>query len=81
MKAYIIKMTIEVIEPMIQRGIIFQAGATINRLHDITQHVTNFQSYWIDQPYHFFVIDVEDMPVMNNPVVHQIYKKETFKMV
>lgn len=78
MKAYIVKMSFESIEPMIWRKVILPAGATFNRLHETIQRVTNFQSFFIDEPYHFFDIKVDGLLVTNNPMMHEEYGKSTF---
>ena len=44
MKAYIIKIELQNTKPLIWRKVIMPAGATFNRLHDVIQTVTNFQS-------------------------------------
>lgn len=43
-KSYIIKIELIGSEPLIWRRVIMPAGATFNRLHDVIQNVTNFQS-------------------------------------
>ncbi|CAM3229538.1 plasmid pRiA4b ORF-3 family protein [Filibacter tadaridae] len=75
MKAYIVKLTFEGIEPVIWRRVILPADATFNRLHELIQRVTNFQSEWMDEPYHFFEIRVDDLLVTNTPVVLEETKK------
>ena len=42
MKAYILKLTFEDIEPVVWRRVVLPAGATFNRLHELIQRVTNF---------------------------------------
>ncbi|MDW0116100.1 SEC-C metal-binding domain-containing protein [Sporosarcina thermotolerans] len=76
MKAYIVKLTFEDIDPPIWRRIILPAGATFNRLHEMIQYVTNFQSRFIDEPYHYFDIEVDGLFITNNPFTHEEYKKE-----
>ena len=56
------------------------AGATFNRLHDVIQNVTNFQSGYPNSGYHLFEFDLskENMIVTNNEeayLEHQHYKK------
>ena len=75
MKAYIVNLTFEDIEPVIWRKVIFPAGASFNRLHQLIQMVTNFQSEWIDEPYHFFSVTVDGLYITNNPIMHEDYKK------
>ena len=75
MKAYIVKLTFEDIEPPIWRRVILPAGATFNRLHEMIQNVTNFQSKYIDEPYHYFDIEVDGLFITNNPLIHEEYKK------
>ena len=78
LKAYIVRLSFEDIEPEIWRRVILPAGATFNRLHEIIQRVTNFQSYFIDQPYHFFDFEVGTQLVSNNPHMHEEYGKTGF---
>ena len=56
------------------------AGASFNRLHDVIQNVTNFQSGYPSSGYHLFEFDLskENMIVTNNEeayLEHQHYKK------
>ncbi|MCG7344144.1 plasmid pRiA4b ORF-3 family protein [Sporosarcina sp. ACRSL] len=75
MKAYIVKLTFEEIDPPIWRRVIMPAGATFNRLHEMIQKVTNFQSKWIDEPYHYFNVEVDGLFITNNPLMHEEYQK------
>lgn len=80
MKAYIIKIELEESDPLIWRRFIMPAGATFNRLHDVIQNVTNFQSGYPSLGYHLFEFDLakENMIVTNNEeayLEHQHYKK------
>lgn len=68
-------MTFEQMEPKIWRRVILPAGATFNRLHEIIQRVTNFQSFFMDEPYHFFEMEVDGMLVTNNDAMHEEYGK------
>ncbi|MDN4608081.1 plasmid pRiA4b ORF-3 family protein [Sporosarcina highlanderae] len=76
MKAFIVKLTFEDIDPLIWRRVILPAGATFNRLHEMIQYVTNFQSRYMDEPYHYFDIEVDGLFITNNPYTHEEYKKE-----
>lgn len=75
MKAYIVRLVFESIEPEIWRRVILPAGATFNRLHEIIQRTTNFQSYYIDEPYHFYDVEIDDVLVANNPHMHEEFGK------
>ncbi|MFS0689327.1 SEC-C metal-binding domain-containing protein [Sporosarcina sp. 179-K 8C2 HS] len=76
MKAFIVKLTFEDIEPRIWRRVVMPADATFNRLHEMIQNVTNFQSKFIDEPYHYFNIEVDGLFITNNPSIHDEYKKD-----
>lgn len=76
MKAYIVKLTFENIEPAVWRRVILPAGATFNRLHETIQYVTNFQSEI--EPYHSFGFSVEDLFITNNEGIIEEYKKQKF---
>ncbi|MBK3496252.1 SEC-C domain-containing protein [Viridibacillus sp. YIM B01967] len=78
MKAYIVKLTFEDIEPAVWRRVIMPAGATFNRLHEMIQHVTNFQSYWTDMAVHSFGVELEDSYVTDNVAMHEEYKKSKY---
>lgn len=75
MKAYILTITFKDIEPAIWRKVVMPAGATFNRLHEMIQNVTNFQSEWIDEPYHFFEFVIDHEIITNNPVTLEDFKK------
>ncbi|MDW0108778.1 plasmid pRiA4b ORF-3 family protein [Sporosarcina aquimarina] len=66
MKSYILKLTMIDVEPAVWRRVIMPAGATFNRLHETIQRVTNFESYNVDEPYHFFEVVVDDVCITNN---------------
>lgn len=76
MKAYIIKLAFEDIQPEVWRRVIMPAGATFNRLHETIQHVTNFQSR--EEPYHYFAIGAGDLLITNNEVLLEEYKGKKF---
>ena len=71
MKAYILKLTFEDIEPTVWRRVILPAGATFNRLHELIQNVTNFQSEWADTAIHSFAIELEDIFITDNDGIHE----------
>jgi hypothetical protein len=80
MKAYIIRIELEESNPVIWRRVILPAGATYNRLHDIVQNVTNFQSGYPNSGYHLFECDlIEVNKIVTNDqemyLEHQYYKK------
>ncbi|ABR46467.1 plasmid pRiA4b ORF-3 family protein [Alkaliphilus metalliredigens QYMF] len=79
-KSYIIRIELEKSNPLIWRRVIMPAGATFNRLHDVIQNVTNFQSGYPSSGYHLFEFDLteENMLVTNDEqayLEHQHYKK------
>lgn len=76
MKAYILKLTFEYLEPSVWRRVILPAEATFNRLHETIQYVTNFQSKL--SPYHFFGIGIDDNFITNNPAIIEEYKGQKF---
>lgn len=76
MKAYILKLTFEYIEPLVWRRVILPAGATFNRLHETIQYVTNFQSRM--SPYHYFGIEIEDNFITNNEAILEEYKGKKY---
>jgi len=76
MKAYIVKLTFKDIRPPIWRRVVLPAGATFNRLHEMIQNVTNFQSKFIDEPYHYFDVAVDGLFISNNPMIHEEYGKK-----
>ncbi|WP_203363642.1 plasmid pRiA4b ORF-3 family protein [Bacillus sp. REN10] len=67
MKAYIIKLTFEDVEPVVWRRVVLPADATFHRLHETIQHVTNFQSEL--EPYHSFGVEIGEWFVTNNEVL------------
>lgn len=80
MKAYIIKIELEESNPLIWRRVIIPAGVTFNRLHDIIQNVTNFQSGYPNRDYHLFEFELieESMVVTNDEqryLEHHHYKR------
>lgn len=78
MKSYIIKIELIGSDPLIWRRVIMPAGATFNKLHEIIQKVTNFQSGYIYEVYHLFEFDLGDLIVTNDEeayLEHQHYKK------
>lgn len=72
LKAYIVKLIFEDIQPEVWRRIVLPAGATFNRLHETIQHVTNFQSEL--EPYHYFGIEIENLFITNNERLLEDYK-------
>jgi hypothetical protein len=61
MKSYIIRIELEESYPLIWRKVIMPAGATFNRLHDVIQGVTNFQSgYPCIRPLHLFEFNLKE---------------------
>lgn len=78
MKSYIIKIELQDSKPLIWRRVIMPAGATFNRLHDIIQNVTNFQSGYPGGGYHLYEFDLTDKIVTDNQEAydeHQHYVK------
>lgn len=77
MKSYIINIELIDSDPLIWRKVILPAGATFNRLNDVIQNITNFQSGYPHEPYHLFEFDLGDLIVTNNEEAyldHQHYK-------
>ncbi|GEM_PF-462041 len=68
MKSYILTFTMLDMPHPVWRRVIMPEGATFNRLHSVIQHVTNFQSYYTDTPYHFFEINVDGLCITDNPI-------------
>lgn len=61
MKSYIIRIELKKSNPLIWRRVIMPACVTFNRLHDVIQGVTNFQSgYPCIRPLHLFEFDLKD---------------------
>ncbi|MDO9566556.1 MAG: plasmid pRiA4b ORF-3 family protein [Candidatus Desulfaltia sp.] len=73
MKAYIIKIKLKHSDPLIWRRVIMPAGATFNRLHDVIQTVTNFQSGYPAGDYHLYEFDLqeENIRVTNDEEAYQ----------
>ncbi len=63
MKAYIIKVELIGSDPLVWRRVIMPAGATFNRLHDVIQAVTNFQSGYPYEDYHLYEFDLEKVNI------------------
>ncbi|MBU4349364.1 plasmid pRiA4b ORF-3 family protein, partial [bacterium] len=59
MKSYIIKIELQNSDPLIWRKVIMPAGATYNRLHDVIQSLTNFQSGYSIGDYHLYEFDLK----------------------
>ncbi|QFG01240.1 hypothetical protein PB01_17635 [Psychrobacillus glaciei] len=76
MKAYILKLTFEDINPLVWRRVILPAGATFNRLHETIQYATNFQSEI--SPYHSFGVEIEDNFITNNEAILDEYKGKKY---
>jgi len=76
MKAYIIKIELEESNPLIWRRVIMPADATFNRLHDIIQNATNFQSGYPYDGYHLFEFDLskENVIVTNSLEAYEEHK-------
>ena len=76
MKAYIITIELKHSDPLIWRRIIMPAGITFNRLHDVIQTVTNFQSGYPDGDYHLYEFDLqeENIRVTNDEEAYQEYR-------
>lgn len=72
MKAYIVTIAFEELEPKVWRKVILPAGASFKRLHEIIQQVTNFD----DQ--HTYTFELEDVYITNNEVILDEYKKKLF---
>ncbi|MRH41109.1 plasmid pRiA4b ORF-3 family protein [Aquibacillus halophilus] len=85
MKAYQIKIELLDSDPLIWRRVIMPAAATFNRLNDVIQITTNFQSGYTYEPYHLFEFDIreENLVVSNNEEAYQENKayKEMYKKV
>ena len=74
MKSYIVNITMVHVEPAVRRRVIMPAGATFNRLHEMIQQMTNFESYFTDRPYHFFEVEVDGLCITDNPVQREELK-------
>lgn len=75
MKSYIINIELIGSDPIIWRKVILPAGATFNRLNDIIQNVTNFQSGYPNLPYHLFEFDLGNLIVTNYIVFSNSLKR------
>lgn len=73
MKAYIIRIELKHSDPLIWRKVIMPAGATFNRLHDVIQKVTNFQSGYPFGDYHLYAFELrkENIRVTNDDEAYQ----------
>lgn len=73
MKAYIIIAKLKYSDPLIWRRVIMPAGATFNRLHEVIQTVTNFQSGNPNGDYHLYAFELrqEDIMVTNDEEAYQ----------
>ncbi|MTI67216.1 MAG: plasmid pRiA4b ORF-3 family protein [Firmicutes bacterium] len=76
MKAYQIKISLIGSNPLIWRRVIMPAFATFNRLNDIIQNVTNFESGYPYEPCHLFQFDLykENMKVTNDDEAYREHK-------
>lgn len=76
MKAYQIKIVLTHTDPLIWRRVIMPAGATFNRLHDVIQTVTNFQSGYPVDFYHLFEFELtkDNIRVTNDEEAYQEHK-------
>lgn len=72
MKAYIVNITFQQTVPGIWRRIIIPAGATFKRMHDIIQHVTNFQDS------HSYAFEVDGLFITNNDAILEEYKGKIY---
>lgn len=71
MKAYIIKIEMQDITPLIWRRVIMPADATFKRFHDVIQHTTNFQDYHL---YQFDLSELENMFITNDEEAYLEHK-------
>lgn len=76
MKAYIVNVLFQGLQPIVSRRVILPANATFNRLHETIQHVTNFQSRL--EPYHCFAFKVDELFITNNEEILSEYKGKLF---
>jgi hypothetical protein len=76
MKAYIVKIELEGTSPLVWRKVIIPANATFNRLHDVIQNVTNFQSGYPYDAYHLYAFDLseENIVVTNDQEAYEAHK-------
>lgn len=78
MKAYILRIELLDSNPTIWRRVIMPAGATFNRLNDVIQNVSNFESGYPYEARHLFQFNLDNLLVTNNEEAyreHQHYKK------
>ena len=64
MKSYITKIELQDSEPLVWRRVIMPADATFNRLHDVIQTVTNFQSGYPHGDYHLYEFDLKEQNII-----------------
>lgn len=74
MKAYIINIELVDSDPLIWRQVILPADATLNRLQDVIQNVTNFKSGYPYPGYHLFEFDLGDLIVTNDREAYEEHK-------
>lgn len=76
MKAYKITISFTDSTPTIWRSVIMPADATFNRLHDIIQNTTNFQSGYPYDPIHLFEFPLpeENIRVTNDDEAYEAHK-------
>ncbi|MEK3976748.1 SEC-C metal-binding domain-containing protein [Psychrobacillus sp. FSL K6-1267] len=77
MKAYILKLSFEHVDPKVWRRVVLPADATFNRLHETIQYVTNFRSMM--EPYHSFAIETNDKYITNDEEIIQKYKGKKYE--
>jgi len=79
MKAYKIKIELTESNPLIYRIVIMPAGATFNRLHDVIQNVTNFESGYPYEASHLFKFDLkeENLSITNDADTY--YENKLYK--
>lgn len=68
-----IEINEKIILQIIQRKVILPEGATFNRLNDIIQNITNFQSGYPNYPYHLFEFHLGNLIVTNNEEAYLEY--------
>ncbi|MGX2958095.1 plasmid pRiA4b ORF-3 family protein [Peribacillus sp. JNUCC 23] len=79
MKSYILTFQFENIEPVVLRKVIVPGGITFNRLHDVVQNVTNFQSGYPYELIHLFEFQLDDVVVTNNVQQIDEAKSKSYK--
>ncbi|MER2262447.1 MAG: SEC-C metal-binding domain-containing protein [Psychrobacillus sp.] len=77
MKAYILKLSFEHVDPKVWRRVVLPADATFNRLHETIQYVTNFRSTM--EAYHSFGIATNDKYITNNETILHEYKGKKYE--